>query len=170
MMLFSLLWSGSIGAQTVEQDSIDMIENPQPTDDEYRVVTNRFWDNWFVLGSVGYHAFFGDYGKVEDFAGKLSPDFNVGVGKWFTPGIGVKLQFGMGNSRGYSKEPTPFTYGRCSLLEDEEQMVGFECQCYVQPVPSFLRIRRYRFRQADEPVYLFCGYRRFASQRYRSST
>lgn len=26
MMLFSLLWSGSIGAQTVEQDSIDMIE------------------------------------------------------------------------------------------------------------------------------------------------
>ena len=145
MMLFSLLWSGSIGAQTVEQDSIDMIENPQPTDDEYRVVTNRFWDNWFVLGSVGYHAFFGDYGKVEDFAGKLSPDFNVGVGKWFTPGIGVKLQFGMGNSRGYSKEPTPFTYGQ-------------------------MRIRRYRFRQTDEPVYLFCGYRCFASQRYRSST
>ena len=118
MMLFSLLWSGSIGAQTVEQDSIDMIENPQPTDDEYRVVTNRFWDNWFVLGSVGYHAFFGDYGKVEDFAGKLSPDFNVGVGKWFTPGIGVKLQFGMGNSRGYSKEPTPFTYGQILINSD----------------------------------------------------
>lgn len=118
MMLFSLFWSGSIGAQTVEQDSIDMIENPQPTDDEYRVVTNRFWDNWFVLGSVGYHAFFGDYGKVEDFAGKLSPDFNVGVGKWFTPGIGVKLQFGMGNSRGYSKEPTPFTYGQILINSD----------------------------------------------------
>ena len=118
MVLFSLLWSGSIGAQTVEQDSIDMIENPQPTDDEYRVVTNSFWDNWFVLGSVGYHAFFGDYGKVEDFAGKLSPDFNVGVGKWFTPGIGVKLQFGMGNSRGYSKEPTPFTYGQILINSD----------------------------------------------------
>ena len=153
MMLFSLLWSGSIGAQTVEQDSIDMIENPQPTDDEYRVVTNRFWDNWFVLGSVGYHAFFGDYGKVEDFAGKLSPDFNVGVGKWFTPGIGVKLQFGMGNSRGYSKEPTPFTYGQILINSDG--------------VPYWKTKNKWWDLNANV---LFCGYRCIASQRYRSST
>ena len=52
MMLFSLFWSGSIGAQTVEQDSIDMIENPQPTDDEYRVVTNRFWEVWATMPSL----------------------------------------------------------------------------------------------------------------------
>lgn len=112
MMLLFLLCSSSIGAQTMEQDSITLIETPQPTDDHYRVVTNRFLDNWFVLGSVGYHAFFGDYGTVDDFAGKLSPDFNVGVGKWFTPGVGVKFQFGIGDSRGYSKEPTHYTYGQ----------------------------------------------------------
>ena len=107
-VMLALLWCGGIHAQTAKADTVLSETNPlaQPTDDRYRVVTNRFWDNWFVLGSVGGHAFFGDYGTVGDFKGKLSPDFNVGVGKWFTPGIGVKLQFGIGNSRGFSKEET----------------------------------------------------------------
>ena len=53
----------------------------------------------------------GDYGSTGKFSGLLTPDFNVGVGKWFTPGIGAKLQFGLSNSRGYSKEQTIFAYG-----------------------------------------------------------
>lgn len=117
-MLLLLVWSGRLQAQTVEPQTVEadtlLDEIPalaQPTDDHYRVVTNRFWDNWFVLGSVGYHAFLGDYGTIGDFKGKLSPDFNVGLGKWFTPGIGVKFQFGIGNSRAYSGEETYFTQG-----------------------------------------------------------
>lgn len=115
-----LLLCGGIHAQTAEADTIIGEEQvlPQPTDDQYRIVTNRFWDNWFVLGSVGYHAFFGDYGTVGDFGGKLSPDFNIGAGKWFTPGVGVKLQFGLGNSKGYSKEENWFTQGDQLFTDD----------------------------------------------------
>ena len=104
--------------------------------DEYRIVTNRFWDNWFILGDFGGHAYAGDYGSVGDFNGLLSPDFNVGIGKWFTPGIGAKIQFGLSNSKGYSKEETYFTYGDpmigwFALLEIEKQVVGLEHQCDV---------------------------------------
>lgn len=108
-----LLVGGAASAQTVVSDTVrgEAMVQPQPTDDHYRVVTNRFWDNWFVTASVGYHAFLGDYGSVGDFGGLLSPDFKVGVGKWFTPGIGAKVQFGMGNSKGYSKEHTMFAQG-----------------------------------------------------------
>ena len=108
-----LLVGGAASAQTVVSDTVrgEAMVQPQPTDDHYRVVTNRFWDNWFVFGEVGYHAFLGDYGSVGDFGGLLSPDFKVGVGKWFTPGIGAKVQFGMGNSKGYSKEHTMFAEG-----------------------------------------------------------
>ena len=108
-----LLAGGAASAQTVVSDTVrgEAMVQPQPTDDHYRVVTNRFWDNWFVTASVGYHAFLGDYGSVGDFGGLLSPDFKVGVGKWFTPGIGAKVQFGMGNSKGYSKEHTMFAQG-----------------------------------------------------------
>ena len=111
-MLLLFIASG-IHAQTVVSDTLvsEEVPQPQPTDDEYRIVTNRFWDNWFILGDFGGHAFVGDYGSVGDFSGLLSPDFNIGIGKWFTPGIGAKIQFGLSNSKGYSKEETYFTYG-----------------------------------------------------------
>lgn len=115
-----LLICGGAGAQTVVSDTVigKSSVQPQPTDDHYRVVTNRFWSNWFVFGEVGAHAFVGDYGSVGSFGGLISPDFKIGVGKWFTPGIGAKIQFGMGTSKGYSKEKTMWATGELQTASD----------------------------------------------------
>lgn len=105
----------------VERDSLpakidsllaeDYVPRMQPTDDQYRVVTNRFWDNWWVYGDIGMHTFRGDWSGNGKFKETLSPDFTVGVGKWFTPGFGIKAQFGMGNSRGFTEVWTPYAIG-----------------------------------------------------------
>lgn len=105
----------------VERDSLpakidsllaeDYVPRVQPTDDQYRVVTNRFWDNWWVYGDIGMHTFRGDWSGNGKFKETLSPDFTVGVGKWFTPGFGIKAQFGMGNSRGFTEVWTPYAIG-----------------------------------------------------------
>lgn len=107
-----------IKSDTVRCESCEVISQGQPTDDRYRVVTNRFWDNWFVLGNVGAHAFFGDYGTLGGLSDKISPDFSIGFGKWFTPGIGAKFQFGMSNSKGFSEQENWFTYGETLHTED----------------------------------------------------
>jgi len=83
----------------------------QPTDDQYRVVTNRFWHNWWVSADIGFHTFRGDWSGNGKFKETISPDFTVGVGKWFTPGFGIKAQFGMGNSRGFTEIWTPYAVG-----------------------------------------------------------
>ncbi len=155
-VMLALLWCGGIHAQTAKADTVLSETNPlaQPTDDRYRVVTNRFWDNWFVLGSVGGHAFFGDYGTVGDFKGKLSPDFNVGVGKWFTPGIGVKLQFGIGNSRGFSKEETMFVQGESMLTGDGTPYWKTKMKWWDLNANVMLNLSR-----------LFCGYEGINSDR-----
>ena len=104
--------SGKEADVEIRKDSLaDVLVTPQPTDDSYRVVTNRFGANWFVLADIGGHFFGGDYSTLDDFRKRLSPNFKVGVGKWFTPGVGMKIQYGMSNSRGFSKEQTAFTYG-----------------------------------------------------------
>ncbi|MEY8686606.1 hypothetical protein AB9N12_10895 [Bacteroides sp. AN502(2024)] len=105
----------------VERDSLlmkidsllakDYVPKLQPTDDQYRVVTNRFWDNWWVYGDIGVHTFRGDWSGNGKFKETLSPDFTVGIGKWFTPGFGIKGQFGMGNSRGFTEIWTPYAVG-----------------------------------------------------------
>ena len=143
-----LMCNGAV-AQTVVSDTVrgEAVVQPQPTDDHYRVVTNRFWDNWFVFGEIGGHAFFGDYGSVGDFGGLLSPDFRVGVGKWFTPGIGMKLQFGMGNSKGYSKEETMFVDGGQHTADDGTPYWKTKMKWLDFSVNAMFNLSR-----------LFCGY------------
>jgi len=107
--------------QRVERDSLptqidsllaeDYVPRLQPTDDQYRVVTNRFWHNWWVSADIGGHTFRGDWSGNGKFKETLSPDFTVGIGKWFTPGFGIKAQFGMGNSRGFTEIWTPYAVG-----------------------------------------------------------
>lgn len=131
LVFLCLLACGSIRAQIrnlneiewqrVERDSLpakvdsllaeDYVPQVQPTDDQYRVVTNRFWDNWWVYGDIGMHTFRGDWSGNGKFKETLSPDFTVGVGKWFTPGFGIKAQFGMGNSQGFTEVWTPYAIG-----------------------------------------------------------
>ncbi|MDO4180823.1 MAG: hypothetical protein Q4D36_05990 [Bacteroidales bacterium] len=131
LTLLCLLLSGSLYAQIenldkiewrkVERDSLpakidsllaeNYVPHTQPTDDQYRVVTNRFWHNWWVYGDLGLHTFRGDWSGNGKFKETLSPDFTIGVGKWFTPGFGIKAQFGMGNSRGFTEVWTPYAIG-----------------------------------------------------------
>ena len=69
--------------------------------DPMRVVTNRFSKDWFLYGDVGVHTFRGDYSNLGKFRGTLSPDFEVGFGKWFTPGIALRAGAMYSNTRGY---------------------------------------------------------------------
>lgn len=72
---------------------------------KYSVATNSFWSNWFIQANVAGSAF---YNSAESFfeeeAGKefsQSPfkgfrnnlGFSVAVGKWFTPGLGLRTKF-----------------------------------------------------------------------------
>ena len=79
--------------------------------DAHRVVTNSFEKNWFIYGTAGAHTFRGDYSNLGKFGGTISPDFSLGIGKWFTPGIAAKFEVTYGTSRGYSQYPATSPYG-----------------------------------------------------------
>ena len=61
--------------------------------DKYKVETNRFWSNWFVTAGGGGLIFFGDHNMQMKFADRLSPALDIGFGKWFTPGIGIRFMY-----------------------------------------------------------------------------
>lgn len=114
LMLLSVGWGSASAQEIVSSDTTvcEVNQTPQPTDDHYRVVTNRFWDNWFIMGAVGGHMFAGDGCQgVSKMGEHYSPDFYMGLGKWFTPGIGARVQFGVGRSQGHSDFKSVFAYG-----------------------------------------------------------
>lgn len=89
--------SMTMSAQTenyLEQQTIygTKVEEQSVVSSNHQVITNFFRHNWFVIGNAGINAFWGDYG-IGNLTTRLTPQFNIGVGKWFVPGFGAKLQF-----------------------------------------------------------------------------
>lgn len=59
-----------------------------------RVVTNPFFDNWFIGVGAGAQAYFGDHNRQMKFGDQLSPAYQAYLGKWFSPGLGVRVGAG----------------------------------------------------------------------------
>lgn len=71
--------------------------------EKYSVFTNTFWDNWFISAGVGAEMLIGNGDAHYGIGDRISPTFNVGVGKWFTPGLGLRLQYSGYEAKGARK-------------------------------------------------------------------
>lgn len=80
--------------KTTEVASEDFTEEVYYNDSKgYSVQTNGFWKNWFLSIGGGAQTYFGDHNRQLLWKNRISPAFDVAVGKWFTPGIGVRGMF-----------------------------------------------------------------------------
>ncbi len=66
---------------------------------KYSVATNSFWSNWFVQANLAGTAFYSNEEQgwelskspFKSFRNNLG--FSVAIGKWFTPGLGLRTKF-----------------------------------------------------------------------------
>lgn len=108
-----------VAAQEQHSDTIqsvyDTTEEVMYDNDKYKVETNHFWDNWFVSGGFGGQIIFGNHDKQVKFLDRVAPALDIAVGKWFTPGIGVRLMYsglsvkGATQKEGHGEFPTHST-------------------------------------------------------------
>lgn len=90
---------------------------------KYSVATNSFWANWFVSAGVTGNAFYtsqeahGTNGNpFSDKRGTIG--FTVAVGKWFTPGIGLRTKFDGIWGKQVNSETNHPLYNMVNLHED----------------------------------------------------
>ncbi len=74
-----------------------MAQQTEVPSKKYSVATNSFWANWFVSAGLDYNAAYSSQEKLGN-KNPFSTDrgtfgFEVSVGKWFTPGIGLRTKF-----------------------------------------------------------------------------
>ena len=65
---------------------------------KHSVVTNSFWQNWFIQGNFHWDAWYStqEHGHNLDRglfkSHRSNPGVSVAIGKWFTPGIGLRTK------------------------------------------------------------------------------
>ena len=92
-----LLFSVAVNAQKADTVILSESQNirtvTEETSDKFKVETNRFWSNCFITIGGGAQIFWGDHDKQLKVADRFSPALDIAVGKWFTPGLGLRLMY-----------------------------------------------------------------------------
>lgn len=89
-LISAVLFTASAFAQSTElkRDTVTL-----ESTDKYKVTTNRFFDNWFIDAAAGGQMYYGDHNKQMKFGDRITPVYEINLGKWFTPGIGVRAGY-----------------------------------------------------------------------------
>lgn len=85
LMLLGLFSYTNAQTNIVRRDTVVTVKT-----DKYKVVTNKFFDNWFIGVSGGAQILFGDHDKQMQTKDRFTPAINAFLGKAFTPGLAVR--------------------------------------------------------------------------------
>ncbi len=100
ILVFVVLWASTAFSQSTITMPDSTVEHRQ---EKHKVVTNKFFENWFIGAGVGAQFFYGDHNRQMNFSDRLVPAYELHLGKWFTPGIGVRLALNGLNNRGLTQ-------------------------------------------------------------------
>ena len=82
----------SMASALSAQQATDSVYTVEVKDaSKYRVETNLFGANWYAGIGVGGQMYFGDHDKQMRLIDRITPNFEAYFGKWFTPGLGVRI-------------------------------------------------------------------------------
>lgn len=82
------------------------------TDEKYSVLTNRFGANWYITGNIGGQITFADDEGEGKFGKRIAPALHIGIGKWFTPGMGIRLMYSGLSSKGFGQAGDSYISGK----------------------------------------------------------
>lgn len=75
-----------VRTDTVWQAAVDSLKPEQP----FGLNKVHRWNNWFISVSGGPAIFQGDHNEDADWGDRLYPAFDITVGKWIYPALGVR--------------------------------------------------------------------------------
>lgn len=97
--IFALALAGMAGGAMAQTTTDNTTFETLPTS-KYSVATNSFWSNWFLQVGLTWNAFYdnAEYGdghvwSKAPFKGyRSNPGMSIALGKWFTPGLGLRTK------------------------------------------------------------------------------
>ncbi len=123
--IIAMFFAGSAAAQTTElvwvmpekeltivNESFNQwVDSVTVTKEGSRFVNNGFWDNWFLQAGVGAQVYFGQQDSHAALKSRITPVFDLSLGKWLNPAYGLRVQAGGWKVKGFSTDINAYTVG-----------------------------------------------------------
>ena len=94
----------------------EMLRPLKPSYMKGALVTSPWTDNWFVQVAGGTTVFLGKPLGCNDLFGRMKPAFSVSLGKWFTPSVGGRLNYGGMQFNDCNNSSQDFQYLRADFM------------------------------------------------------
>lgn len=110
-------------APTLNAQEVTYVQDPSQG-----YLVNKFKDNWFISAEAGAGVFFSPSDSKLGLGKRITPSFNLSVGKWFSPIIGIRIGADVYKAKGmtgaYGLGITPESVTADGLYEQKFWQVG----------------------------------------------
>ena len=131
MMAVAGLFSVSVmQAQVTEVVEIDEIPVSK-----YSVQTNSFWDNWFISVNAGAQFSYLYPESSQKFKDRITFSGLAYVGKWFTPGMGLRLAYNGYDFKGHNGKLNYMNLHMDALMNVTNMVVGYNSERVYNMIP-----------------------------------
>ena len=102
---------------------------------KYSVQTNGFWDNWFVSLNAGAQFSYLSPTGSQDFKDRITFSGLAYVGKWFTPGVGMRLAYNGMKYQGYTEKLDYMNLHIDAMMSLTNVIMGYDADRIYNLVP-----------------------------------
>ncbi len=85
----------------IESDSVNICKITVLDTTGVAVSNESFWHNWFLEAGVGITTYLGENDRKGPWSGRFTPAFDLAVGKWIVPSVGLRAQLNGFTAKGY---------------------------------------------------------------------
>jgi outer membrane protein OmpA-like peptidoglycan-associated protein len=127
--------AGFFSVSAMQAQVTEVVEIDEIPVSKYSVQTNSFWDNWFISVNAGAQFSYLYPESSQEFKDRISLSGQAYVGKWFTPGMGMRLAYNGYDFKGHHGKLNYMNLHVDALMNVTNMVMGYDSERFYNMIP-----------------------------------
>ena len=127
--------AGLFSVSAMQAQVTEVVEIDEIPVSKYSVQTNSFWDNWFISVNAGAQFTYLYPESSQKFKDRITFSGLAYVGKWFTPGMGMRLAYNGYDFKGHNGKLNYMNLHVDALMNVTNMVMGYNSERLYNMVP-----------------------------------
>ena len=127
--------AGLFSVSAMQAQVTEVVEIDEIPVSKYSVQTNSFWDNWFISVNAGAQFSYLYPESSQKFKDRISFSGLAYIGKWFTPGMGMRLAYNGLDFKGHNGKLKYMNLHVDALMNVTNMVMGYDSERLYNMIP-----------------------------------